>query len=329
MFDIEEVKKILSDHEYEFIKQIGSGSFSAVFLCSSIKYQDTFAIKRTHNSKKAAPEFDALIELNHPNIIKFYESFDEGESNYLVMEYCNNGTIKEKGKLDYKTFVNYAKQILSALAYCHSKNIAHRDIKPDNIFLDKYDHIKIADFGLAKQFNDCEVSNEKCGSLMYCAPELLREHTFNPFIADVWSLGITFYYMATGTVPFQNKSIDHLKKVIMMGQIYFTNSGVDSRIQSLIIKMTALNPFHRPSFDILLNSPIFSQSSLMVKPRASNVFTLSKQMTLTKTSIYLLRNQSNQKRKSAPKISNLPLLNQPSNISNSVKLLSLQNFGTM
>lgn len=307
MAEIEEIKKILLLHGYEYIKQIGSGAFSTVFLCTSKKYQDIFAIKRTPNNKVAAHEHDALIELDHSHIIKIYESFDVDDSNYLVMEYCSNGTIKQKEKLDYKSFINYARQILSALAYCHSKNIAHRDIKPDNIFLDKYDYVKLADFGLAKHFDNFQNSNEKCGSIMYCAPELLKGQPFNPFQTDVWSLGITFYYMATGCLPFQNKSIDHLKKVIMMGQIYYGNVEIDPRIQTLISKMTTIHPHNRPTVESLLNSPIFSQQCIIIKPRAFNAMSTN----LVKTSAYLLKPnpiRHSKDRMSCPKIQNLPLM---------------------
>lgn len=319
MCEIEEIKKILLQHGYEYIKQVGSGAFSTVYLCTSKKYQDIFAIKRTPNNHVAADEHDALIELDHPHIIKIYESFDVEDSNYLVMEYCSNGTIKQKEKLDFKTFVNYAKQILSALEYCHSMNIAHRDIKPDNVFLDKYNFIKLADFGLAKHFDQCQNSHEKCGSLMYCAPEILKGQSFNPFQTDIWSLGITFYYMATGCLPFRNKSIDHLKKVIMMGQIYYGNVDIDPKIQSLISKMTAINPHNRPSAESLLNSPIFSHPSPISKPRALNGLT-----NLAKTSIFILkpspvRHQKN--RMSLPKVQNLPILHHYDDLKNSSILL--------
>lgn len=310
MNEIDEIKKILFQHGYEYIKQVGSGAFSTVYLCTSKKYQDIFAIKRTPNNHVAAHEYDALIELDHPHIIKIYESFDVDDSNYLVMEYCSNGTIKQKEKLDYKAFVNYAKQILSALAYCHSKNIAHRDIKPDNIFLDKYDLIKLADFGLAKHFDNYQNTHEKCGSVMYCAPELLKGQSFNPFHTDVWSLGITFYYMATGRLPFQNKSIDHLKKIIMMGQISYGNVEIDPRIKSVISRMTAINPNNRPTIDCLLKSPIFAQTYPIVKPRAFYGLT-----NLGSTSVFLLKPtplRHQKSRMSCPKFQNLPIMNQHS-----------------
>ena len=109
-------------------------------------------------------EYNTLLSLNHPNIVIFYNSFEDEDSQYLVMEYCSKGTIKEKGKLSTEKFIHYAKQMLDALAYCHSNNVSHRDIRPSNIFIDQHDNIKIGDFTTAKQLDRIKKLREKCTS---------------------------------------------------------------------------------------------------------------------------------------------------------------------
>ena len=195
------------------------------------------------------------------------------------MDYCSNGTIKDKGILSYEKFVYYAKQILEAIAFCHSNNIAHRDIKPENIFLDQYDHAKLADFGMAKRFNLEGKSNEKCGSLMFIPPEMFQYQEICPFKADIWSLGITFFYMATGSYPFQANTREELTQMIFRGEIDYNRYPIHPKIRFLLKKMTAKNHENRLTAEKLLELPIFtsenSKSPILLKERSSSRLNLS------------------------------------------------------
>lgn len=257
MEQLDEIKETLLQHGYEYIKYLGKGGFSSVLLCRSIKYNQNFAIKRAIKHHLTEEEYSHLVNLHHSNIIRLYDSFSDAHAQYLVMEYCPNGTILDKGKLSNEKFKEYAKQILEAISFCHSRNIAHRDIKPENIFLDQYDHIKVADFGMAKQFEDDSKSTEKCGSLMYIAPDFFLCHQICPFKADVWALGITFYYMITGNFPFRYSSRDELMQLISRGEIDFKHYEIPPKIQFLIKKMTIKDQSNRPTVDKLLEMPLF------------------------------------------------------------------------
>lgn len=258
MNNIDAIKEILANRGYTYKKTIGKGGFSTVFLCESTKYKTDFAIKRSRHHRLTDFEYSHLVSLDHPNIIKLYDAFDDPSSQYLVMEHCSC-SLFEKGKLSYEKFVNYSKKILMAVAFCHEKKIAHRDIKPDNIFIDKYDNIKLADFGMAKKFNFFyEMSDEKCGSLMCLPPEMLDSDEINPFKADIWSLGITFFFMATGCFPFQSKNIEEIKKMIRERKIDFMKYKINPNIILLINKMTEKNVVDRPSAEKLLDLPIFN-----------------------------------------------------------------------
>lgn len=257
MDEFEKTKQTLSNNGYEYINFLGSGSFSSVFLCRSKIYNNEFAVKQISKSKLIQTEIESLISLIHPYIIKLYVTFSDENHQYLVMEYCPKGTIKQLRNLDFDKFVYYSKQLLEVLEYCHSQNIAHRDIKPENIFLDNYDHVKLADFGLSSRFDDSQLSRMKCGSLMFSAPEILSNYEFDPFKADVWALGITFYMMVTGRYPFGNLKKQNLQDSIVNNQLTFNNVKIDSQIQYLIRKMTTKNPLFRPSAKDLLKFPIF------------------------------------------------------------------------
>lgn len=267
--ELAQISKILSEHGYELVSHIGTGSFSSVYLCNCAKYNHQFAIKRILKEKFVPHECDSLISLENPHIIKLYLTFEEGDSIFLVMEFCPNGTFRKKGNLDYDKFIYYSKQILEALAFCHSKNIAHRDIKPDNIFLDQYDHIKIGDFGLSKQFDQNVKCAEKCGSLMFSAPEILLKKSISPFQTDIWALGITFFFMASGKYPFPNDIREDLKVAIMMGQLDYSMVNLHPKIQSLIKKMTTRNPSLRLTAEELLQLPIFKPAKRQISKTIS------------------------------------------------------------
>lgn len=189
-------------------------------------------------------EYNTLISLIHPNIIRLYDAFEEESAQYLVMEYCPIGSIKQKGKLTYEQFVYYSKQILEAVSYCHSLNIAHRDIKPENIFIDQNNNIRLADFGIAKHFDYLgDKSEQKCGSLKFFSPEMFQLTEICPFKADIWALGVTFFCMATGEYPFKNiHTRDDLQQSIIAANFSFEKYEIDEIIHFLIVKMTQSNP---------------------------------------------------------------------------------------
>ena len=270
--EIEEIKRTICQHGYEYKKFLGKGSYSSVVLCESKKYEKEFAVKRAIKQEIYIYEFSTLISLSHPNIISLYDSFEDENFSYFIMDYCSNGTFRQKVKLSYENFINYSKQMLEALAYCHSNKVAHRDIKPDNIFLDQYDQVKLGDFGLSKQFNSNLKSTEKCGSMAFKAPEMFLCQEICPFKADIWALGITFFFMATGECPFKSISREKLKQSIIFGDLDYGEHKVDSRIKFLISKMTQKNPESRPTAEKLLELPMFnpnlSKKTLLLNPNA-------------------------------------------------------------
>lgn len=271
MNDIDQIQKSLANNGFYLLDLIGSGAFSDVYLCQNSKYNHFFAIKKVLKKKLAQHEIDALIALIHPYIVKLYQTFSDENYQYLVMEYCPNGTIKQMGKLTYEKFIFYAKQLLEVLNYCHSQKIAHRDIKPENIFIDQYNHVKLGDFGLADKFHENGSSQEKCGSLLFCSPEIITSSQFDPFKADIWALGITFFYMAAGKYPFSAKSYDQLFQLVKFGQVNFFNVEINLSIKALIQKMTSKDPKNRPSINEILNMPIFNKQK---EPRLTKILSM-------------------------------------------------------
>lgn len=271
-----EVSETLSSYGYELIDFLGSGSFSNVFLCQNKQYKNKFAIKQLEKDKYADDEINALISLVHPSIVKLYATFSDAEHQYLVMEYCGKGNLKQRSKLEYDQFVIYSKQLLEVLDYCHSRKIVHRDIKPENIFFDQYEQVKLADFCLADNFENRQLYYKKRSSLMFCSPEILSENEFDPIKADIWALGVTFYYMATGRFPFPDYPETELRNGILYQQIAFPEEEISNSIKYMILKMCSKNPFFRPSAREILKFPIFDQCR---KLKGTKTLTTSSSMT--------------------------------------------------
>lgn len=251
MFNFEQLKESLSKQGYEYKQFLGGSGFSNVLLCQSNEHNKDMVIKRSIKHKFTEKELNSFLSLCHPNIVKLYDIFDDDFAQYLVTEYCSKGTIQQKGRLSYEKFVVYAKQILEAIAYCHSNKIAHQDISPNKIFIDQNHNIKIANILFSK-------NEANSNSLMFHPPEMILNDEVCPYKADIWALGITFFFMATGNYPFQSNNIDELKKMILKNELNFFKYKINPQIRLLINKMTAKNKLIRLSAEDLLKLPIFS-----------------------------------------------------------------------
>lgn len=201
---------------YRVLKKLGEGGMGAVFLAHDLGLEREVALKVISPELARNPQLMARFrieaiaqaKLNHSNITVIH-SFDEVEGHcYIVMEFVDGNTlkniIKEKNKIPMPEAINIFSQILEGIAYAHSKGVVHRDIKPSNIFLSKDRRVKIGDFGIAKVagIDGLTKMGTTMGSPLYSSPEqLLGKKT--DARTDVYSLGITFYEMITGTLPFK------------------------------------------------------------------------------------------------------------------------------
>ncbi len=201
---------------YRILKKLGAGGMGAVYLARDLSLEREVALKVIAPELARNPQLMARFrveaiaqaKLNHSNITAIH-SFDEVEGYcYIVMEFVDGNTlkniIKEKNKIPLPEVINIFSQVLEGIAYAHSRGVIHRDIKPSNIFLAKDRRVKIGDFGIAKVsgIDGLTKMGSTMGSPLYSSPEqLLGKKT--DARTDVYSLGITFYEMITGTLPFK------------------------------------------------------------------------------------------------------------------------------
>jgi serine/threonine protein kinase len=252
---------------YTFESVLGSGSFSTVYKALHQSSKGYFAAKVMNLAQKTkldviGAEVGSLLNLYHQNIVKIYETFTADNHFFMIIELCNGKTmgriISEDGALPYYNLISYIRQILNAISYCHEKKIAHRDIKPENIFVEPDGRCIIGDFGLS--CIEKEKTTDFCGSLIYKAPEILLKKEYNPLMADIWSLGVTFYTMAVGSIPWKPSEYMSMEKCIVSCD-YYIPPLVNREVILLIKSMLILDPNRRKTTNELLENPIFSSRS--------------------------------------------------------------------
>jgi len=256
---------------YTFTKVIGRGGFSTVYLVYSTKFKAQFCAKVLNLLEEDGEsqtvilenEIKALMALNHPHIIRLYDSFLAGKQFVIVLEFCPGGSLqdlisKEKA-LKLPQFINYAKQIIQALEFCHSNSIAHHDIKLANVLLDQYGRIKLADFGISFSSDSKALTNSFSGSMMYEPPEIILKKPHNAFQADIWSLGVLFAYMINGVSPWRCDNVGLLKSRICSAS-FRLRSSTPPEVAELIHRMLIVNPEERITMKDLLRYPIFQST---------------------------------------------------------------------
>lgn len=260
---------------YTFEKVIGKGGYSQVFLVRDKKFNKQYCAKVMNMDpsedtaslmKAVETEINILVGLNHPHIIRLYDQFFVKGKFYLILEYCTKGSlhdhVKSRGMDEYH-FIETAKQIVEALAFCHKNNVAHRDIKPGNVLLDELNRVKLADFGISIRLQHNVKHSSYSGSLLYEAPEVINKLPHDPFKADIWSLGVLFAFMINGITPWHCDNKGLLKSRITSGK-YVLLSNTPKEIADLISKMLVVDPDQRITIEELQQYPIFKQSSIKI-----------------------------------------------------------------
>jgi serine/threonine protein kinase len=249
-FTQEHLAHIFQLHDYHLVSDIGAGANGSVFLCVSSRDQEHYAIK-VGNEKATLQELEALQSIWHPNIIYIYETFVERGCTFIVLEYCPGGTLADvlmHGPMPRNQLFLIALQLVNALRTCHGAKIAHGDIKPQNIFMNKSGRAKLADFGLAK-VHEGDLSVQFKGSLAYLAPEVIRHDAFDPFKADVWSLGVTFYAMAAGKLPWPEQIKQAQFHDYICGGLREIDPIVPPEFAAILQSMIVGDPVRRVSAD--------------------------------------------------------------------------------
>ena len=268
--DLDEMRRTLAEHGYDFKKELGRGGFATVVLVRSQRYDMDFAAKVIQHegplNGTVEAEITSLRDLAHPNIICLYDWFTNGHQVYLILEYCPNGSLQDilnKNKnLTEPIARSYFRQIVSALSYCHEHGVAHLDIKPANILIDFYGRMKLADFGLSLVCAQNEKIARNAGSLLFCAPEYFTQQGHDPFKADIWALGIVLYNMLLGRLPWTSTTPRGVKQEIIEGVGSFPDMELPQDALHLLMWMLQVDPTARPGIKMVENSKFVQMGSI-------------------------------------------------------------------
>ncbi|MBB6452971.1 serine/threonine-protein kinase [Salirhabdus euzebyi] len=253
----------LLNERYQIKHAIGGGGMANVYLAHDLILERDVAIKVLRMEYAHDEEFierfrreaQSTISLSHPNIVNI---FDVGEDNedgiyYIVMEYVKGMTLKQYiqmyGPLPVEEAVDVMKQVTSAISHAHANEIIHRDIKPQNILINNSGKVKVTDFGIAMALSSTSVTqtNSVLGSVHYLSPEQARGGTAIRK-SDIYSLGIVFFELLTGRLPFSGESavsiaLKHLQSETPSVRRWIHD--IPQSVENVVLKATAKNPFHR------------------------------------------------------------------------------------
>ncbi|XP_019723785.1 serine/threonine-protein kinase Nek8 isoform X1 [Hippocampus comes] len=255
--------------KYEKIKVVGRGAFGIVPLCrrrsdGALVILKEIPVEQMSRDERLAAqnECQVLKLLNHPNIIEYYENFLEDKALMIAMEYAPGGTLADyiqkrcNSLLDEDTILHFFVQILLALYHVHNKLILHRDLKTQNILLDKHQMIvKIGDFGISKILVSKSKAYTVVGTPCYISPELCEGKPYNQK-SDIWALGCVLYELASLKRAFEAANLPALVLKIMSGTFAPISDRYSPELRQLVLNMLNLDPSKRPQLNEIMALPI-------------------------------------------------------------------------
>ena len=268
--------------KYLKIKELTNGTYSKIYVVQNKKDFKLYCCKEILKSKiadlaKFKNEINILSKVDHPNIIRLYEIFEDDRYISLIMELCQGGELFQKinelaekdESFSEKEAVKIFKQLMLAICYCHSQGICHRDLKPENIlFLNKNPDspIKIIDFGLSKIFGEIKpimkgnkveknIMSLRVGTAYYMSPEVLQGNYDNK--CDIWACGVILYIMLCGYPPFDGDTENDILKAISRKKFSFPEEEWKSVSDDAkdLIKHMICDPDKRYNAEMILNHP--------------------------------------------------------------------------
>ena len=255
---IDDGEQGVSYSSFHIIEILGQGTFGKVF---KVKKKDepeseefamkvlkkAFLVKNNH-LRYAITEANILKLSSHPFVIKLHYSFQTPENLYMILDYCPGGDLafhlNKRQIFDENEAKFFIAEVILAMEYIHSLNIIYRDLKPENILIDKYGHVKLADFGLAKEgVNDKQNAKSFCGSPAYLAPEMLQNKGVGK-AADIYQIGAVLYELLVGFPPYYTENIKKLYENIKAAKLQIPNY-ISAPAKDLLQKLLNKNPKQR------------------------------------------------------------------------------------
>ena len=251
---------------YTIIKETGHGTFSRVFVATNntsgvkcaLKIIPKNLLDESFHKNMIDNELSIYKSIDFPLICEFYEDFFAKDFFVVSLEFVENGNLRSYvnrfGKLDEDEARHYFIQLLKAVEYLHTRcRVAHRDIKAENVLIDKNHNIRLIDFGLSHRMTMKQPTiSGQCGSTAYASPEVIKRAPFTP-ASDIWSCGVFLYAITFGYLPFVNEDVQRLTNKILFTEPNY--SGASQELKDLLAKMLKKDPTQRISLREIWNNP--------------------------------------------------------------------------
>eukprot|EP00397_Hematodinium_sp_SG-2012_P003099 GEMP01003107.1.p1 GENE.GEMP01003107.1~~GEMP01003107.1.p1 ORF type:complete len:1003 (+),score=189.00 GEMP01003107.1:58-3066(+) len=249
---------------YVLEQTIGEGMFGKVYLGIHSHTSEQVAIKIVDMNKvsgewsktRVAREIKIMKRIRHPHVIQMYEVMEREQQTIMVMEYAPHGElynyIVDHGRVDEEHAVFFFRQIICGVETLHQERVAHRDLKPENLLLDKFDNVKIADFGLSNVYDKENLMKTACGSPCYAPPEMIDGKQYVPSASDIWSCGVVLFALVCGYLPFEEETTPQVYVKIKEGDFdipfFVSPAGKD-----LMLRILEVDPAKRATFEEIKN----------------------------------------------------------------------------
>lgn len=267
--------------DYSLQCRIGEGTFGTVYRAIHRRTNEVYAVKvmmtdtiRAHGLESSVRrEATVLQGLRHPHVVSLVKVLQSPQAFYFVMELADGGELFDR-VIQSRCFTEpvarrYFQQLMSAIHFCHSQNVAHRDLKAENCLLDSNAALKVCDFGLCSKRPRIEDESQtspleqranvnflQAGTVSYMTPEMLSGVDYDEFAADLWSAGVILYFMVTGSLPFDGPSEEETIYNILHHVVDFSRVS-QADLRAFLERMLAFDPMERPSLDTILQDAWF------------------------------------------------------------------------
>jgi len=273
-----DLSKVSGINAYVLGEPLGEGTFGKVRkgrhvitgMTVAIKVLEKQRMRTREDLERVEREIDLLHRVDHADVIRLYEVIRTQNVIYLVMEFCNAGSlfdhIVKRGRLTERESCRVFHHILNGVAHCHSVSVCHRDLKPENLLLtDDGRSIKLVDFGLGNIIGPNELLTTACGSPCYAAPEMLAGRSYKGTQSDMWSLGVVLYALVCGYLPFDDPNTARLYDKIRSGS-YTIPSHLSRGAADLIRSLLVTDPNRRFTPALVRKHPWYCGLSVSTDP---------------------------------------------------------------
>lgn len=258
--------------KYELKRLLGVGAFAKVYHATNVSTGQSVAIKAVSKHKVFKGGLTAQVEreiaimrrLRHPHTVKLFEVLASKTKIYFVMEFAGGGELYYKvaqGRFSEDLSRRYFHQLISAVRYCHSSGVFHRDLKLDNLLIDENMDLKVSDFGLSALTDQVQpdgLLHTVCGTPAYVAPEMLAKKGYDGAKVDVWSCGVILFVLTAGYLPFNDHSLAVMYRKIYRGQFRFPK-WTSPDLRRFLSRLLDRNPETRITVDEIVRDPWFSK----------------------------------------------------------------------